>query len=69
MSLSGTKASSLDWRKARRSIANGDCVEIAPADGQIACRDSRDPDGPILRYSTNTFQAFLSAVKESGFPH
>jgi Domain of unknown function (DUF397) len=69
MSLSGAEGSPLDWRKARRSIANGDCVEVAPTNGQIACRDSKDPGGPILSYSSDAFRAFLIAVKEDGFYH
>jgi hypothetical protein len=34
------------------AAANGDCVEVArPAPGQIAIRDSEDPDGPRLAFT------------------
>ena len=55
------------WRKAMRSIANGDCVEIAPVSGTIAVRDSKDPAGPVLRYSTGAWKAFLSEAGQGDF--
>jgi Domain of unknown function (DUF397) len=55
-----------DWRKALRSIGNGDCVEIAPTNGQIAVRDSKDPFGPILRYRASTWQSFLAEARQGG---
>jgi hypothetical protein len=57
------------WRKARRSIANGECVEVAPvADaGNVAVRDSTDPDGPILQYSVVSWRTFLTTAKSGTF--
>jgi hypothetical protein len=55
------------WRKALRSIGNGDCVEIAPVSGTIAVRDSKDPAGPVLRYSADAWKAFLSEAGRGGF--
>lgn len=55
------------WRKATRSIANGDCVEIAPVSGTIAVRDSKDPAGPVLRYSAGAWKAFLSEAGQGDF--
>jgi hypothetical protein len=52
----------LKWRKSSHSIANGDCVEAA-SNGEIAVRDSKDPDGPILRYSVSAWQAFVANLK------
>jgi Domain of unknown function (DUF397) len=59
--------SDLQWRKARRSANNGACVEVAPASGQIFVRDSKDQDGPMMRYSAGTWNAFLGDVKEDQF--
>ena len=56
-----------EWRKAMRSIGNGDCVEIAPVGGTIAVRDSKDPAGPVLRYSTAAWKAFLSEAGQGVF--
>lgn len=67
MSTEGVETGLLDWRKATRSIGNGDCVEVAPANGQIAVRDSKDPAGPMLRYSAGNWQSFLSAARQGNF--
>lgn len=56
-----------EWRKAKRSIANGDCVEIGPVGGTIAVRDSKDPSGPVLRYSPGAWKAFLSEAGQGDF--
>jgi len=55
------------WRKARRSIGNGECVEVAPAVGNVAVRDSVDPDGLILRYSAVSWRSFLANAKNGSF--
>jgi Domain of unknown function (DUF397) len=52
----------VEWRKSSHSIANGDCVEAAST-GEIVVRDSKDPDGPILRYSVNAWRAFVASLK------
>lgn len=53
-----TPGLSVEWRKSRRSGGEGgNCVEVAP-DGRL--RDSKNPDGPVLRVDLG---AFLGAVK------
>jgi hypothetical protein len=57
---------SMKWRKAARSGANGQqCVEVArvPRSTQVAARDSKDPDGPQLRFAVDDWHRFLTAVK------
>jgi hypothetical protein len=53
------------WRKASRSMAgNGDCVEAAAVvTGDIMIRDSKDQNGPILRYSDYSWHAFVRKAK------
>ena len=66
--LSDPERSDLTWCKARSSTANGQCVEIASAAvDKIAIRDSKDPDGPILVYTSAEFGAFLEAVRIGEF--
>lgn len=49
------------WRKASHSGGNGgECVEVAPADTQIAVRDSKDPDGAALTFSTSAWRKFIT---------
>jgi Domain of unknown function (DUF397) len=53
----------LEWRKSSHSGAQNNCVEVAPVREGTAVRDSKDPDGPILRFPADSWRAFLSAVK------
>ncbi|MFW6718752.1 DUF397 domain-containing protein [Streptomyces sp. MAR4 CNY-716] len=65
--LSGT-----NWVKSSYSNGNGgDCVEWAPdfaATGIVPVRDSKDPDGPALTFTTDAWAAFISDVKTGTFP-
>jgi Domain of unknown function (DUF397) len=54
----------LQWRKTRRSAGHGACVEVAPVNGQIAVRDSMNPGGGRLQYPPQSWQTFISAVKD-----
>ena len=67
MSLSNLEVSNLQWRKAGRSANNGACVEVAPVNGQILIRDSKDQDGPIIQYSGSSWRAFLGGAKKGQF--
>jgi hypothetical protein len=67
ITLTASERESLAWLKARSSTANGHCVEIASASGNIAIRDSKDPDGPILVYTTSEFRAFLDGARNGEF--
>lgn len=52
------------WRKITRSADGGDtCVEVAPMGRAIAVRDSKDPDGPRLRFSPAVWGTFTGRVK------
>lgn len=55
------------WRKAQLSTGNGACVEVAPAAGMVAVRDSKDPSGPILQYTRAEWYAFLDGAKNGEF--
>ncbi|MFF5494208.1 DUF397 domain-containing protein [Streptomyces aquilus] len=66
----GVQASSLGvrWTKSRHSNAEGNCVEVAPlAEGGVAIRNSRDPHGPALVYTSAEVAAFLAGVKDGEF--
>jgi len=58
---------SAGWRKARRSMANGNCVEVRPVTGAIAVRDSQNPDGLALAYSAESWHAFTLAARLGQF--
>jgi hypothetical protein len=65
MSIVNSGDRDLSWRTASRSAANGECVEVASALGRISIRDSKDPYGPILSCSTDTFRSFLNTAKKT----
>ena len=69
ITLTEAERTSLAWLKAQSSSHNGACVEIAKAVGNIAIRDSKDPDGPILVYTPAEFKAFLSGAQNGEFDH
>jgi Domain of unknown function (DUF397) len=58
----------VQWVKSSYSFANGNCVEIATlADGMVGIRNSKDPDGPVLRFTPGEWNAFLSGTLAGEF--
>jgi uncharacterized protein DUF397 len=58
----------IGWKKSSYSAANGDCVETAVLGaGVVGVRDSKDPAGPVLRFSADSWAAFVSETRKSGF--
>lgn len=56
------------WVKSSLSFANGDCVQVAClADGRVGIRDSKDPAGPVLRFTRSEWAAFLGGVQSGEF--
>ena len=51
-----------EWRKSSYSGSDGNCVEIAWPDDQVAVRDSKQPAGPTIAFPTATWQAFVNDV-------
>ena len=56
------------WRKSTVSNFQGNCVELAVlADGSVAMRNSRFPDGPHLTYTRAEIDAFVRGVQAGEF--
>lgn len=52
----------LVWRRSSHTVRD-ECVEIADAGGSAAIRDSKDPRGAQLRFSTGSWHSFLAHIK------
>ncbi|MFJ4621803.1 DUF397 domain-containing protein [Streptomyces sp. NPDC088812] len=68
----GVRASELDvrWIKSSHSNAEGNCVELAVLEGgDVAVRNSRDPEGPALVYTPAEVAAFVAGAKGGEFDH
>jgi hypothetical protein len=54
------------WRTSSYSGGNGGtCVEVARnLPGVIAVRDSKDADGPVLRFSRGDWAAFVAGIRD-----
>ena len=66
--MSTSSLAAARWFKSSRSTNNGDCVECAVLPpGQMAVRDSKDPNGPVLAFSHTVWSDFTAAIKRGEF--
>lgn len=56
----------LHWRTSQFCDSSA-CVQVAPASDEIALRDSKNPDGPILRFSRDEWTAFVAGARAGDF--
>lgn len=56
------------WRKATASggSGGGGCVEVRGSD-LVEVRDSKDPDGPVLRFTPHEWACFLDGARKGEF--
>jgi hypothetical protein len=63
MNLSGAQ-----WHKSTRSGSSGDCVEVADnLPGVVAVRDSKDPAGLALIFTSDEWKAFVGGIRDGEF--
>jgi uncharacterized protein DUF397 len=66
------------WSKSSYSSGNGNCVEWRRCDSatcvevgiggyDVQVRDSKDPEGPVLRFSSSEWMAFITGVQAGEF--
>lgn len=65
---SGRPGSDSHWVKSSLSFSNSNCVEVADLpEGGIGVRDSKDSEGPVLRFTPGEWHAFLGGVRNGEF--
>lgn len=57
------RAASLRWRKSSHSEID-ECVEISLDGRALLLRDSKDPDGPVIRMAPAAREAFAAALRQ-----
>jgi hypothetical protein len=57
----------LVWRKSCHSGDEGNCVEVADLSAGRAVRDSKDPAGPVLSFTTAAWSAFTAGARAGDF--
>lgn len=55
------------WVKSSRSAGNGQCVEVAGTRDGVAVRDSKNPEGPSLRFQAMEWERFVQSVRIGEF--
>lgn len=56
----------LIWRRSS-SCEGGACILVAHDDDEVLMRDSKDPDGPTLRFTRAEWEAFRLGVLDGDF--
>lgn len=59
----------VSWRKSGRSNSTGKCVEFVRVGGQVAVRDSKDPQGPALVFDCGEIRELIDGMKAGEFDH
>ncbi|WP_306362608.1 DUF397 domain-containing protein [Nocardia sp. CC227C] len=55
------------WFKSAHSTGAKECVEISFLDGAVGVRDSKNPAGPALMFTTAAWARFTAAVTAGRF--
>jgi hypothetical protein len=64
----GPSSAGLSWIKSSLSFSNSNCVEVASLpNGGVGVRDSKDPCGPVLRFTPDEWHAFLGGARNGEF--
>jgi Domain of unknown function (DUF397) len=58
--------STVAWRKSTFCSSNS-CVEVGLVDSQIVVRNSRESDGPVVRFTGAEWIAFLDGARRGEF--
>jgi Domain of unknown function (DUF397) len=55
-----------EWRKSSRSYGSGQCIQVAvPSEKRVAVRDSKNPQGTVLRFTPSEWRDFVASLRSS----
>ena len=67
-SLASSTMTGSTWVKSSLSFANGNCVEVASLAGEeVGVGDSKNAEGPVLRFTPAEWHAFIGGVRNGEF--
>lgn len=56
------------WKKPTKCGSNGcDCIEVSVAPNDIWVRNSKDPNGTVLKFNDGEWNAFVHGAKDGEF--
>jgi hypothetical protein len=58
-----TDLSGVRWQRSTY-CANSSCVEVALLGGQVAVRDSKDREGPVLLFTREEWMTFVKRTRD-----
>lgn len=64
-----TQTPNTEWIKATASNGGAACVQMRRNTEGVEVRDSKDTDGPALRFTPTEFAAWLDGAKKGEFDH
>lgn len=64
MSPADSAARVQPWRKARASVNDGACVEVASTGGLVSVRDSKNPGGSRLCCPARSWREFTARIRQ-----
>jgi Domain of unknown function (DUF397) len=53
---------SLRWHRSTR-CSSGGCIDVATDETRVHVRDSTDPSGPVLHFTSTAWQSFIDRIK------
>ena len=61
-----SRVTATGWRKSSRSSGNGgNCVEVGQANRDVAVRDTKDRQGPVLAFTPHAWRAYTAKLRNS----
>jgi hypothetical protein len=58
------EGANLNWRKSSYSgNGGGECIEVADDDSRVLVRDTKDRNGPVLRFTADAWERFAKQLK------